>query len=130
MKILLILWQLPQSLVFWSMYVFLYFRKEVLEYYWDENLEIYVLTHSNSFLTSCGLGLFMIIADNQNNTIMRLHEKGHCRQSLYLGWLYLLIVGLPSVILNLTARKNETVNKNYYNYFPENWADKLGGVER
>lgn len=64
------------------------------------------------------------------------HEYGHSRQSLILGWLYLPLVGLPSAIGNIWDRlfhKNwtsEQRKKWYYSRYPENWADKLGGVIR
>lgn len=65
-----------------------------------------------------------------------LHEKGHQKQSLMFGPLYLLVIGLPSVVRNLwdrIAHRNwSTVKRMYWYYdgFPENWADKLGGVVR
>ena len=55
------------------------------------------------------------------------HEKGHQKQSLYLGWLYLIVIGIPSGIHNLINRKCKC---NYYHFWTEAWADKLGGVER
>lgn len=59
------------------------------------------------------------------------HEYGHTIQSKYLGWLYLLIIGLPSFIwawrFDEYRRKH---NKSYYDFYTESWADKLGGVER
>jgi len=65
------------------------------------------------------------------------HEGGHCLQSRMLGWLYLPIVGIASGLNNLKSRKNPYVSmsedereKWYYNFYPEKWADKLGGVER
>jgi hypothetical protein len=50
------------------------------------------------------------------------HEYGHSRQSRYFGWLYLLVIGLPSVC-------NVFSGARYYTVYPENWANKLGGVE-
>jgi hypothetical protein len=64
------------------------------------------------------------------------HEKGHQAQSRILGPFYLLVVGLPSIIRNIYLRTKgeawspEKQVKWYYGAFPENWADKLGGVER
>lgn len=69
------------------------------------------------------------------------HEWGHTRQSLMLGPLYLIVVGLPSAIHNLYNRTlykdepNKTKRfilreKEYYNWYCEKWADKLGGVNR
>lgn len=56
------------------------------------------------------------------------HEHGHQIQSLYLGPLYLLVVGLPSLCLNIYSRMKHKNNKWYYSKFPENWANKLGKV--
>lgn len=51
------------------------------------------------------------------------HEYGHSIQSRYLGWLYLIVIGLPSLLWAMFYR-----GKNYYSFFTEKWADKLGGV--
>lgn len=53
------------------------------------------------------------------------HEYGHFKQSMMLGPLYLVLVGLWSII---RAGLNLYRNGQYYNGYPENWADKLGGV--
>ena len=55
------------------------------------------------------------------------HEQGHQKQSLYLGWLYLLVIGIPSGIGNLL---NRVIKFDYYKQPWEHWADKLGGVKR
>ena len=59
------------------------------------------------------------------------HEYGHTIQSKYLGWLYLLIIGLPSLIwANCFEKYREKTGKSYYSFYTEKWADKLGEVER
>lgn len=64
------------------------------------------------------------------------HEEGHQKQSLYLGWLYLFVVGLPSILRNIydmiAHRHWKTAYRIYwyYNGYPEKWADTLGGVKR
>ena len=56
------------------------------------------------------------------------HEYGHYSQLLVLGgWLFLLLVGIPSTINNLRSRKGK-LKKNYYSYPWEKTADLLGGV--
>ena len=62
------------------------------------------------------------------------HEGGHAVQSRILGPLYLLIVGIPSLVMNLMSSWSLTYGKrifwkNYYKRFPENWADRLGGIK-
>lgn len=56
------------------------------------------------------------------------HEYGHTRQSLYLGPLYLFVVGIPSLLWAWYWKPSRGVS--YYSFYTEKWADKLGGVER
>jgi hypothetical protein len=65
------------------------------------------------------------------------HEVGHYLQSFRLGPLYLFVIGiLSAVFCNLWDRflhKSWPKKKRqewYYSRFPENWADRLGGVKR
>ena len=55
------------------------------------------------------------------------HEFGHYKQSLILGPLYLFVIGIPSICLNIISRYNKKVWENYYNFYTERWANKLGG---
>lgn len=58
------------------------------------------------------------------------HEYGHQRQSKILGPLYLILIGLPSLLGNLVFRLFKINSKYYYKQPWEWWADKLGGVTR
>lgn len=59
------------------------------------------------------------------------HEYGHTVQSKILGCLYLLVIGLPSLIWAWCFEKyRERKGKSYYSFYTEKLADKLGGVER
>ena len=59
------------------------------------------------------------------------HEYGHTIQSKYLGWFYLLVIGLPSIIWAGCFKKyREKTGTSYYDFYTESSADKLGGVER
>jgi len=64
----------------------------------------------------------------------RAHELGHCKQSRLLGWLYLPLVGLPSISRAVYALVFREMTgrqwTRYYEGYPENWADRLGGVIR
>ncbi|KPK16842.1 MAG: hypothetical protein AMJ62_03560 [Myxococcales bacterium SG8_38] len=64
----------------------------------------------------------------------RAHELGHTKQSRVLGWLYLPVVGLPSISRAAYALLyRELTGKQwtrYYDGYPEKWADRLGGVNR
>lgn len=84
----------------------------------------YWYTNKPSFGVS--LGNYIIIGRHFSTRDL-YHEHGHQKQSLYLGPLYLLIIGLPSAIGNLL---NRVLWFDYYKQPWEAWADKLGGVER
>ena len=59
------------------------------------------------------------------------HEYGHTLQSILLGPLFLLIIGLPSLIwAGLFDEWRYKHKKSYYWLYTENWADRLGGVKR
>jgi hypothetical protein len=64
----------------------------------------------------------------------RAHEHGHTFQSRLFGPLYLPLVGVPSVsrVLYAIAYRELTGRRwqGYFDGYPEDWADELGGVDR
>jgi hypothetical protein len=121
-EMIMFVWQLPQHLLALALkavwradYKSLYAGKNV---YWIKPPGIGV-----------SLGNFIFASENLSFIDVD-HEIGHSRQSELLGPLYLLIAGLPSVIMNLISRASAKFAAGYYNRFPENWADRLGGVVR
>ena len=120
-NLVLWLWQLPQNLLGLAAIILL----EAYRPCYNAEPDIY--THYKTFFSSVCLGDFLIM--NGYNVTDRgvMHERGHQKQSLYLGWLYLLLIGLPSVIGNLLHR---LIKFDYYKQPWEAWADKLGGVKR
>ena len=59
------------------------------------------------------------------------HEYGHTVQSKYLGWFYLLVIGIPSLIwAQCFEGYRYKTNTSYYAFYTESSADKLGGVEK
>ena len=79
-----------------------------------------------------GISLGKYIIVNQfarDNTVY--HELGHCRQSMYLGWLYLIVIGIPSIVwAGLYGSIIKPTTNGYYKFYTEKWADKLGNVQR
>ena len=125
--VILWIWQLPQNLLGLAFFICLpnrragfYHMASII----NPKKRIYV-----------SLGRFIIYhydglyPSNESDLRGIKHEYGHCRQSLWLGPLYLLIIGLPSVTFWIHDYL-ENDWSNYYNRFPENWADKLGRVEQ
>lgn len=116
------LYQLPQNLL--GLLV-IFFSKA------KEKNGIYYTTYR----FGVSLGKYIIVYKYCNDTSIQ-HEKGHQVQSKRLGWLYLIVIGLPSAIRNLYDRKfhkNWSYTRReiwYYSHFPEKQADKYGGVRR
>ncbi len=77
------------------------------------------------------LGNYIFLSENKSQENVK-HEYGHSRQSEKWGPLYLLAIGIPSVTMNIISRmfRGSRFAKNYYNRWPENEADELGGVSR
>ena len=113
-NILLYLWQLPQNLLGLAVILFTGAEKRGDIYYTDKHW------------FGVSLGNYIIFGGFFNSTDKK-HEQGHQKQSLYLGWLYLPVIGLPSVMGNLL---NRVIDFDYYKQPWEAWADRIGGIER
>lgn len=126
MKVLSWLWQLPQNILGLLVIVITGAKKT----------EDGIWLCGYLFDSAISLGDYIIFQKYRVTDKGIKHEKGHQKQSRMYGWLYLLIVGLPSITRNIWDRimhKNWTTTRRvtwYYGGFPENQADKLGGVVR
>lgn len=81
---------------------------------------------------SISLGEYIFICPKHygNRKVLR-HEKGHQKQSRMLGWLYLPLIALPSLLWAwYFCRRYGKPDNRYYKFYTEAWADKLGGVAR
>lgn len=132
----LFLWQLPQNIV-GAICILSYSHYGTFFTADDEIVELYF---KSCFGSSVSLG-DTIILDNSywelfnyypNTALVMMidHEHGHQIQSRILGPLYLIVIGIPSLLGNLVFRLFK-INPKYYHKLPwEAWADKLGGVTR
>lgn len=124
-KILLYLWQLPQNLLGLAV---IFFSEAKLG---TAAKGVYFTEHN----FGVSLGNYIILNEYCGANDIK-HERGHQKQSLYLGWLYLLLIGLPSALGNIWDRLfhkawRYTAREHWYYTLPwEAWADKLGGVKR
>ena len=82
---------------------------------------------------SLGEYIFLCPKHYGNRKVMQ-HEKGHTKQSRMLGWLYLPLIALPSLIwagIYITyGEKLKERGISYYWFYTEKWADKLAGIKR
>ena len=130
--VLLKFWQLPQSVIGTIVqYVYMHLQ--------GDNIQVGVplmkkhpnyliaVVFSSRMQGGISLGDTITLPYSSTFTIPRSvmrHEKGHCLQSMLLGWFYLPIIGLPSILWaswhTLTKSKRD-----YYSFFTERWANKL-----
>jgi len=91
--------------------------------------------------TSVSLGMFVFVtkepffakkfegqidAETLSNRLL-VHEYGHTIQSLILGPLYLIIIGIPSTLWGFLGGKyRKEKQKPYGSFFTEKWANHLG----
>ena len=121
-NILMYIWQLPQHIV--GLVILLFITGEAKHKFNGINYYFY-----DPFPGGISLGNYIITGSNWSETIK--HEYGHSIQSRMLGPLYLFVIGIPSLIW-ATYFKNTTKynSKQYYKFYSEKWADKLGKVKR
>ena len=119
-NILLYIWQLPQNLL--GLLFLLFIRNEK-----KHILAGVSFYQSPTFPGGISLGQYIIMGYVTEKKVR--HEYGHCIQSRYLGWLYLIIVGLPS-LLHAALHDCRGIGKTYYHYWTERWADRLAGIKR
>lgn len=114
------IWQLPQNLL--GLAVIRLGRGKYVGQHW-------VTAYPVGYF-GVSLGKYIVFNDVEipaGNWHLR-HEQGHQKQSLYLGPLYLIAIGLPSLIGNIVHRI--VGGKWYYKQPWESWANKLGGVTK
>lgn len=125
--IFLFLWQLPQNII-----GIIWLNINLIFYYGishiktiNDNIYVYELPANTG---SVSLGKYIIVSKYRNDLTIQ-HEYGHCKQSMYLGPLYLIVIGIPSIIWASIYPYLNT-NKSYYWLFCEKWADKLANIKR
>ena len=135
MKLWQMLWEFPQTLLGWIVFRLLKienksdFKGRLLCFFKREG-------RVSNFLSGVSLGFYILLPVSSNSEETIMHEYGHCLQSRKWGWLYLFVIGIPSLFNNLRGRivyKGWTrgrARKDYYSRWPEKEADFLGGVVR
>lgn len=130
-NLLLLIWQLPQFIV--GVIVACFWRTEFIVNYYTQHVICFYSTKQHRGGLSLGPIVLLdrplltsattALAENTER-----HELGHSRQSKIFGPFYLIIIGLPSFIHKCLYDIN--TGKDYYDFWTEKWADKLGGVKR
>lgn len=129
LKAIKYIWQLPQNLlgVLWKNV-----KKEsiIIEISNDDLRNV----EAKGYLMRAGgavtLGQYVFISQTyRDQSAVIRHECGHVKQSLILGPLYLIVIGIPSI---LHAWLNDYIGcdeeEGYSHFYTEKWADKLMGI--
>jgi hypothetical protein len=135
MKIILFIisffWQLPQNII--AIYLFLKnaIKNEIKKVTFSKNV-IWIELWRTSDIPGLSLGNFILIREDgiENDPFIKAHEFGHVKQSWVTGWLYLIIIGIPSYYNHIKSGIDENFREIYYTVYPEKWADKWGNVTR
>lgn len=126
-KFILYLWQLPQNILG----IILHLWMPGTKYIYSSGIDNINVYKSAGMSGGISLGKYVIVYRSSGTTTIK-HELGHCKQSQYLGWFYLIIIGLPSIVWATLHTYNKKIAEkySYYSFYTERWADKLGGVVR
>ena len=130
LEVFLWIWQFPQNLL--GILLLAFYKRE--EVYHRLNGRTYYYT--DEMRSGISLGNYIIMNRDDREDGMR-HEYGHSIQSRILGWFYLPVIGLPSLLWNiidwLIVEPRGGWKRSYKIYYSmpwEAWADKLGNVRR
>lgn len=129
LRILTEIWQFPQHII--AYVIILINCKSIKLMVSKDGINHYLVDHL--FDNAISLGNYIFLDSDGNFSYKTIkHEFGHQKQSLILGPLYLIVIGLPSIIGNIIDRiKHKYYDPDFYYKQPwEAWADKLGGVVR
>ncbi len=129
--LLLFTWCLPQTLLAYIIRVFV----KPVKVEKQGVINIYKVDWNTGSL-SMSNKIFLCRSHWENEKVL-MHEIGHFKQSLILGWFFLLVIGLPSLMwawwghdmANKHREKKGLPKVDYYSFYTEKWANKLGGVE-
>ena len=110
------LWQLPQNLI--GLLLVMVVRADTIK-----RVDGKRIWYSERMKGAVTLGEYIVINMDKyysSPTSTERHEIGHYKQSLIFGWLYLFIIGIPSII-HCSLHKGG----NYGHFYTEMWADEV-----
>lgn len=121
LRIFLWIWQLPQNILGIIVLLSGSYVRKTLEGKSGEKIVYFFNPDRRGSIT---LGEYRFLDTNRISTVR--HEYGHTRQSRMLGPLYLIFIGLNS-LMHAWLHDCEADGKEYGHFWTERWADKLGG---
>lgn len=121
------IWQLPQNLC-GVVYKNINKNNRIAEVENEDSRRVNAKVYLQRYIGGVTLGKYIFICqDYTDKEIVIKHECGHVKQSKILGPLYLIVIGLPSIIWAMTYNYIAPYNS-YYDFYTEKWANKLMGI--
>lgn len=118
------IWLLPQNII--GLFVFLFTK---LQGATSEKYNGTIVTKWK-YKSGVSLGQFIFVWQDASEKTIK-HEYGHYIDGTCLGWLYLFVIGIPSVIwAGCFGKYRKKHNISYYDFYTEKRADLLGEVKR
>lgn len=118
---LMYLHQLPQNLLGFALYLYYRGYEKMRQVGYND----VVVVKSPKMRGEISLGQYVIVSRDANlETIYR--KLGRCKQSQILGWLFLIVIELPSIIWDALYDIPEIRERwSYYDFYTERWANEL-----
>lgn len=127
LNIVLFIWQLPQIIIGLLMLAMFRNKTEYTNPY--NGITVWNINSGKTFGTACfSTGPIIITCDGVSEKTLR-HETGHSVQSIYFGWLFHVVISIPSICRFWYKKIFHKSQVWYHLGYPEFWADQLGGVE-
>ncbi len=141
MKILYIMWQCTWGILQTLLGFVLFVLNIKAKHFWYHGALVTVWRSKSSLST----GMFIFITDEpyfyeklkddyskeELSKRLLVHEYGHTIQSLILGPLYLILMGIPSTVWGFIPSLNKKRREqriSYFTFFTEKWANRLGEI--
>lgn len=120
------LWQLPQNML--ALCIEGVLRDAA---YREGEVDGNTIIVNNVLLSAMSLGDYLFVNPMSLERTIK-HECGHSKQSTILGPLYLIVIGIPSLLHSILHFICSVVGLkwNYYSFYTEKWADRLVGIDR
>lgn len=122
LKVLLYLWELPQNII--GLLFLLFIKGET-----KHKLGNIYFYYSKDFPGGITLGEYIILGSKKEFDVK--HEYGHVIQSRILGPIFLIVIGIPSLLhayLSDYIKCCEKHSDGYYHFYTEKWANKLSKI--
>lgn len=131
-RVTLKIWQILQLIIG---YIFLIFHRGSITKKIRRDIRPYntvTIYYSKKMNGGISLGPIVVLNSKHNNRYSHVtdHEVGHSHQSMWLGPLYLLVIGIPSIAWAGIRRLGFFKKKSYYSFYTERWANTIMGIKQ